>query len=292
MKKVLITIITMLLPVMASAQSKLSAVTLKNGTTLQGVIKSIDPTDAVTIEIAGVETMIKMDTIQKIEEVGATSATFPTLNDQGPLTDKLRVTDFANYPETFDLKVGSQIIKMILVRGGEMNMGYDGRHSLKYNSEPVHKVKVTSYYMSDEYIPTSLVSEIDPSLPDKKDLYYSAKRYEKMNEIVKTISQKTDLPIRIPTEAEWEYAACSETSSILFKECKDYEFCSDWFANFEAYHGAIDPEGPIKGDYHVVRSFGKFESKFYRGKFSTQVSVIKKYSRVVVKAKDVIDHLK
>jgi hypothetical protein len=198
MKKLLF--LLMFLPMMANAQSKLSAVTLKNGTILQGVIKTIDPTDAVTIEIAGVETKIKMDIIQKIEEVGATSAISPTPADQGPLTNKLRVTDEADYPETFDLKVGSHTIKMILVRGGEMNMGYDGRHSLKYNSEPVHKVKVTSYYMSNEYIPASLVSEIDPSLSDKKGVYYSAKRYENMNEVVKAISQKTNLPIRVPTK--------------------------------------------------------------------------------------------
>ncbi len=49
------------------AQKTLSSVILKNGTVLKGYIKSMDPTDAIVIEISGVETKIKMDNIALIE---------------------------------------------------------------------------------------------------------------------------------------------------------------------------------------------------------------------------------
>lgn len=52
---------------LAEAQKGISSVILKNGTVLKGIIKTIDPTDAVTIEISGVETKIKMDNIALIE---------------------------------------------------------------------------------------------------------------------------------------------------------------------------------------------------------------------------------
>lgn len=68
MKKQLLLLLLMLLPVVAVAQEKLSVVTLKNGTVLKGTIKSINPTDALTIVIAGVETSIKMTEVAKIEE--------------------------------------------------------------------------------------------------------------------------------------------------------------------------------------------------------------------------------
>ncbi len=66
MKKLLFFLIA-LLPLIASAQSGKSAVKLKNGTILKGTIKHIDPTDALTLDIAGVETQIKMSDIAEVE---------------------------------------------------------------------------------------------------------------------------------------------------------------------------------------------------------------------------------
>lgn len=66
MKKLLLILIA-LLPLLASAQNGQSAVKLKNGTVLKGIIKHIDPTDALTIDIAGVETQIKMSDIAEVE---------------------------------------------------------------------------------------------------------------------------------------------------------------------------------------------------------------------------------
>ena len=71
MKKIILLILLML-PLLSNAQGKQSIVKLKNGTVLKGNIKTIDPMDAVTIEIAGVETKIKMDDISSIEEAGET----------------------------------------------------------------------------------------------------------------------------------------------------------------------------------------------------------------------------
>jgi small nuclear ribonucleoprotein (snRNP)-like protein len=54
MKKQLLLLAMILLPLVASAQSKLSKIVLKNGTELTGTIKSIDPTDVVKIVISNV----------------------------------------------------------------------------------------------------------------------------------------------------------------------------------------------------------------------------------------------
>ena len=77
MKKLLL-LLMLLLPLMANAQDKISVVKLKNGTQLKGVIKSIDPTDAVVLEIAGVETSLKFDSIQSIEELDNNNQTTET----------------------------------------------------------------------------------------------------------------------------------------------------------------------------------------------------------------------
>lgn len=68
MKIFLLYLLLSFVPIVANSQTKYSIVTLKNGTILNGVIKSIDPTNALTIEIAGIETTIKMADVAKIEE--------------------------------------------------------------------------------------------------------------------------------------------------------------------------------------------------------------------------------
>jgi len=61
-----------ILPVTVLAQETQSVVTLKNGTELKGTIKSIDPTESLTIVISGIETSIKMIDVAKIEEAKET----------------------------------------------------------------------------------------------------------------------------------------------------------------------------------------------------------------------------
>lgn len=55
MKKLLVFIL-ILLPLLTNAQNKRSLLKLKDGTEIKGIIKAIDPTDAVTIAIGGIDT--------------------------------------------------------------------------------------------------------------------------------------------------------------------------------------------------------------------------------------------
>lgn len=56
------------LPLLTNSQKNQATVKLKNGTTLSGVMKSIDQ-DALTIVIAGAETKLQMSDVDIIEEV-------------------------------------------------------------------------------------------------------------------------------------------------------------------------------------------------------------------------------
>jgi small nuclear ribonucleoprotein (snRNP)-like protein len=289
MKKLLFLLIA-LLPLIASAQNGQSVVTLKNGTELKGTIKAIDPTDALTIVIAGVEAKIKMSDVARIEEANQAPVSVPTAAAQPQLgeKDKLLVTDNADYPETFDLKVGNESIKMILVRGGDMNMGFDGKGSRAMKSEPVHKVGVTSFYMSENFITSKVVSEVTDKSSKKE--FYTARKWKNANQIVESIAKIIGMPVRLPTEAEWEYAACSSMQDIIFNKCKGFEFIYDFFDEFKDIEYRVDPTGPKNGFFHVIRAYERSKGKLDRSDCFGESE--NNEFRVVVKVKDVIDNIK
>lgn len=338
MKKLLL-LLMLLFPVMVSAQEKISVVTLKNGAELKGVITAIDPADAVTIVIAGIETKVKMADVAKVEQernAAANAAAAPVKQTEpvkqaepvtpavpvtpaipvtpaepvapvapatpvtpvepvyasgGPSLDantKLIIRDEANYPEMLGIKVGDEIVRMVLVRGGDMNMGWDGKGSLSMSSEPVHPVKVTSFYMSASYVTSNVFYEITGSR--KNTPYIAASSWEVADAIVGKIAEEAKLPLRLPTEAEWEFAACSPVQNQFFTACMAPEYCSDWFDVFNINDSHVtDPTGPQSGKYHVTRSYEGENGKLNRAFKNSQREG--NYFRVAIKAKDLLSKM-
>lgn len=278
MMKMCLFLLMLIFPLLVVAQEKQSVVTLKNGIELKGTIKSIDLTDAVTIVISGIETTIKMSDVAKIEE-GKDNV--PSNSQLSP-NEKLIVTDTAEYPESFELDVYGTKIKMILVKGGEMNMGFDGDDSMDMKSEPVHKVKVTSFYISDEFIPSLLAAKLTDKKINTKWPYHEDKWIE-VYDMVNAIAEKVNMPVRLPFEAEWEFAACSKQQDRIFSKCNNNEFCFDYFGEFNKLtESVVDPIGPRQGRRHVVRYYGEKNEKFDRSESDSR-----NHFRIVIKAKNV-----
>jgi formylglycine-generating enzyme required for sulfatase activity/uncharacterized caspase-like protein len=203
--------------------------------------------------------------------------------------------DLQTYTETVN-RVG---IEMVRVPAGKFLMGSPSSEAGRDNNEgPPHEVSVSSFYMG-KYEVTQLqwraVSvlpkvRIDlPSNPSKfsgDNLPVEQVSWEEAAEFCARLSQATGKTYRLPTEAEWEYAARAMTTGpyagsldamawydsnsggtthpvgtkqpngfgLYDMHGNVWEWCMDWYSeNYYFQSPSSDPPGPSTGSLRVVR---------------------------------------
>ena len=198
------------------------------------------------------------------------------------------------------IKVKDASFKMKKVDGGTFLMGAqsDDPSAPNYNSEafydesPVHQVTLSDYYIGETVITQELWETVMGSNPSHfKDAKNPVENvsWNDCQEFIKKLNALTGKEFRLPTEAEWEYAArggnkskgykyagsniigdvawyddysSSSTHAVGIKSPNElglydmsgnvWEWCSDWWDNYPS-SPQTNPTGPTSGSSRVLR---------------------------------------
>ena len=182
---------------------------------------------------------------------------------------------------------------MIVVKGGTFQMGATSSHA-DNDEKPVHNVTLSDYYIGE----TEVTQELWQAVMGKNPSYSKGNKkpveqvsWNDCQEFIKKLNQLTGKNFRLPTEAEWEYAArggnksldykysgsgivgsiawCdgnsgSKTHDVKTKQANElgiydmsgnvWEWCQDWYdSGYYSSSPVNNPTGPTSGSRRVLR---------------------------------------
>lgn len=210
-----------------------------------------------------------------------------------PLT--MAFSDFVNQT----LTVNGVQFTMVAVEGGTFTMGATSEHGSDAwdDEKPAHKVTLSDYYIGQTEVTQALWEAVmgsNPSGHKGDNLPVECVSWDDCQEFIQKLNQLTGKQFRLPTEAEWEYAArggrksrgCKyaggndigsvawydgnsgkETHAVATKQANElgiydmsgnvWEWCSDWYGDYQS-SSQSDPQGPSSGFGRVRRGGGYY----------------------------------
>ncbi len=210
-----------------------------------------------------------------------------------PLTMAFR--DFNN--QTFTVN-GVQFT-MVAVEGGTFTMGATSEQGSDAwdDEKPAHKVTLSDYYIGQTEVTQALWEAVMGGNPSRRigdNLPVEQVSWNDCQVFIQKLNQLTGKQFRLPTEAEWEYAARggrksrgykyaggnnigsvawyddnsgNEMHPVATKQANElgiydmsgnvWEWCSDWYGDYTS-SSQSDPQGPSSGSDRVGRGGGYF----------------------------------
>lgn len=155
---------------LCAQEPTITVVKLKNGTAVTGIAKEFIPAEKIVLNVGGLETTISMNDVDSIfsqQTVPAPSA----MPKETPSPKAL--------PKETTFNICGVDVPFVLMQGGSFLYGFDGRGSLSMNSEPVHSVFLSPFYVSKEFVTRELYKAVmKRAFPARFAINYKSKKYD------------------------------------------------------------------------------------------------------------------
>ena len=119
------------------------------------------------------------------------------------------------------VQVGNVQFEMVHVEGGTFRMGATKEQGDARNNErPVHPVTLSSYLIGKHEVTQALWEEVmrsNPGYIEREDYPVGWVSWNDCQEFIEKLNARTGMKFRLPTEAEWEYAARGGNKSKGYK---------------------------------------------------------------------------
>ena len=213
-------------------------------------------------------------------------------------------SSFVNYTET----ANNLNIEMVAVQGGDFTMGCTPEQGgvCSNNEKPQHRVTISDYYIGKYEVTQSQWKAVmgkNRSRFKGDDLPVENVTWTEVQEFIRRLNAQTGKQYRLPTEAEWEYAARGGNKSreYMYSGSNDLdrvawygsnsdrkthvvgtksanelgmhdmsgnvcEWCSDWYGNYNS-DAQTNPTGASSGSYRVFRG-----GSYYKNEFGSRVT--------------------
>ena len=191
--------------------------------------------------------------------------------------------------------VNGVTFEMIAVKGGTFKMGRTSEQGSEAENDekPTHSVTLSDYYIGKYEVTQELWQAVMGSNPSNfkgTNLPVESVSWNDVQEFIRKLNQQTGANFRLPTEAEWEYAARGGNKSKGYKYSGSnnindvawytsttndsgtkpvgtkspnelgiydmsgnvYEWCQDWYGNYSR-GSQTNPTGSSSGSYRVLR---------------------------------------
>jgi len=130
------------------------------------------------------------------------------LKDYGLAENSIAEGDIAALTDKIGIEFSDGSFQMIRVKGGTFQMGSNDGES---DEKPIHTVALSDYYIGKFEVTQKQWQEVMGSNPSNfkncDDCPVEQVSWNDIQEFIKKLNTQTGLRYRLPTEAEWEYAA-------------------------------------------------------------------------------------